>query len=149
MSDFKPITFSGETLRKFWDGPSNRFSRYYTYLQKGFGLFNETKNYILLLFGTYWTVKTSDHWISFGIHDGWLAISLGIASIIGLGILLMAGRWDLFKLSKSREFAMVQHGSVTQYNQYNMQVFNIALMEAIAKKLGVDVKELKKDLEKQ
>ena len=122
MSDFKPIIFSGETLRKYWEGPENKFSRYYTYLQKGFGIVNEAKNYILIVFGTYWTVKTMDWWIKLGISDGLLAVGLGIIATIGIGFLILIGRWDLFKLSKAREFAMVQHGSVTQYNPYNMQV---------------------------
>mgnify|MGYP001580363098 CR=1 FL=1 len=148
MSDFKPITFSEEYTQKYWDGSSNRFARYYTYLQRGFGLFNETKNYLLMLFGSYWTIKTADYWINFGVSDTWLVTGLGILAIIGVGFLLMAGRWDLFKLSKAREFATTQHGSVTQYNSYNMAVFNIALMEAIAKKLGVDVETIKEELKK-
>lgn len=135
MSDFKPITFSEEYTQKYWDGSSNRFARYYTYLQRGFGLFNETKNYLLMLFGSYWTIKTADYWINFGVSDTWLVTGLGILAIIGVGFLLMAGRWDLFKLSKAREFATTQHGSVTQYNSYNMAVKQIELLEEINKKL--------------
>lgn len=146
MSEFKPILFDEENLRKFWEGPSNRFARYYTYLQRGFGLFNETKNYILLLFGFYWTVKTADYWLNFEISDFWLIIGLIVAAIIGLGILLLAGRWDMFKLSKAKEFATTQHGTVTQYQGFNMTVWNVVLLEAIAEKLGVDIKKLKEEL---
>ena len=143
MTEFKPIIFSGETLRKFWDGPSNRFARYYTYLQKGFGIVNEAKNYILILFGTYWTIKTMSWWIDLGYSDNMLAVGLIIVALVGLGFLILIGRWDLFKLSKSREFAMVQHGSVTQFGIYNMTVKNLEIQEEQSKLLQEILKKIK------
>ena len=135
MSDFKPITFTEEYTQKYWEGSGNRFARFYTYLQKGFGLVNEAKNYILIVFGTYWTIKTMDWWIETNLSDTTLAVGLGITAIVGIGFLVLIGRWDLFKLSKAREFAMVQHGSVTQYGNYNMQVKTIELQEEILKEI--------------
>ena len=123
--NFKPIEFNEENLRKYWDGPSNVFARYYTYLQRGLGLLNEAKNYILMLFGTYWTVKTADYWVPLGIPDSTLVLGLGIVASVGIVCLIIAGRWDLFKLSKAREFASTQHGTVTRYDSYNMNVRNI------------------------
>ena len=146
MSQFKQIDLSSENLRKYWDGPSNVFARYYSYLQRGLGLFNETKNYLLLAFGTYWTVKTMDLWVNSGFSDNLLVMGLLVSGVVGVVGLIFAGRWDLFKLSKAREFISAQHGSVTGYNSYNMTVLNTALMEAIAIKLGVNVEELKKEL---
>ena len=135
MSNFKPITFTEEYTQKYWEGSGNRFARFYTYLQKGFGLVNEAKNYILIIFGTYWTIKTMDWWIRTNLSDMTLVTGLGIGAIVGIGFLVLIGRWDLFKLSKAREFAMVQHGSVTQYGNYNMQVKALELQEEILKEL--------------
>lgn len=143
---FKQIDTSGETLRRYWEGPSNVFARYYTYMQRGLGLFNEMKNYLLLAFGTYWTVKTMSLWNKTGLSDSVLIMILAILGAVGLVVLVLIGRWDLFKLSKAREFAQTQHGSVTGYASYNMGVINVALMEAIAKQLGVNVDKLKEEL---
>jgi len=135
MSDFKYIEGSGENLRKYWDGPSNMFARYYSYWQRGLGLVNEAKYYLIAIFGG--TILSGFK------PDLWMTIT---AAIIAPPVIIIAGRWDLYKLSKAREFINGQHGSVTGFNGYNMQVLNTALMEAIAEKMGVSVDKLKEDL---
>ena len=135
MSQFKPIEFNEETLRQYWEGSSNLFARCYVYLQRGLSLFNETKNYILMLFGTYWTVKTMDYWIGTGYSDGFLMAGLGLIASVGIGFLILIGRWDLFRLSKAREFATTQHGTITKYDGFNMNVRNIEQNDEIIKLL--------------
>ena len=84
MSDFKPIIFNDEFIAKFWDGTQNRIVRYQSYLRRGFSLFNETKNYILLIFGSYWTIRTADYWLAQGMSDIWLMAGLGGCAFVGL-----------------------------------------------------------------
>lgn len=134
-SEFKQIDGSVEYLRKYWDGPSNMFARYYSYWQRGLGLVNEAKYYLIAIFG--------GTLLSGFKPDLWMTVT---AAIIAPPIIILAGRWDLYKLSKAREFIQAQHGSITQWNGYNMAVLNIALMTAIAEKMGVDVEKLKKDI---
>ena len=126
MSEYKKIDESSEMLRAYWEGPSNRFARYYTYLQRGFGLVNEAKNYFLIVFGSIWTAKYIS-FMGYTVSSNWVIF----AGIIGLPVLLLAGRWDLFKLSKSREFATTQHGTVTKYNSYNMAVKQLEILEEV------------------
>lgn len=130
MLEFKPITFTEEYTQKYWEGPTNRFARYYIYLQRGFGLVNEAKNYAFIIFGSVLTVEFVD-FFGYKISSWWIIV----AGIIGIPILLLAGRWDLFKLSKAREFATVQHGSVTRYDSYNMTVRMIEQQDEIIKLL--------------
>lgn len=146
MMQFKPIIFNDQTHAKYWDGPSNLFVRYHNYLQRGLGLYNEFKNYIMMLFGTYWTVKTMDWWIGYHVPDLWLVGGLLIFAIVGLGFLLLAGRWHLYKAAKATEFINNRHGTVTQYDGFNMQVYSTALLEGLAQSKGVDTENIRKKL---
>jgi hypothetical protein len=133
--EFKPITFTSEYIQKFWDGPTNRLARYYTYLQRGLSIFNEAKNYLLLLFGSYWTIRTMDLWIKLGYSDTALIIGVTICAIVGTVILIFLGRWELRKLSKTKDYAITTQGSVVGYDSYNMQVKQIELLENILKEM--------------
>lgn len=135
MGEFKPITFSEEFIQRYYEGPSNRFARYFTYLQRGFGLFNEAKNYILILLGTYWTIKTMDYWMKLRLSDVWLVIGLSIIALIGMALLLVIGRWDVQKVSKAREYMLTNESSITQYQGFNMQVRMVELLEQLNEKL--------------
>lgn len=131
IKEFKPITFSDEFILKYWDGTQNRIIRYQAYLRRGLALFNEHKNYILMLFGSYWTIKTADYWLALEISDGWLVLGLGVTALIGLFGLVLLGRWHLFKAQKSEEFISTQRGSVTGYGGYNMSVRSLELLNDI------------------
>ena len=135
MSEFKPITFTDEFITKFWDGTENKIVRYQSYLRRGFSLFNETKNYILLLFGSYWTIRTADYWLVLDIGDVWLILGLGFCAITGLVFLLYLGRWDLYKAQKATEFINNRHGSITGFQGFNMAVRNLEFQEEILKEL--------------
>ncbi len=141
MQNPRPITFTPEYIQKYWEGPQNIVVRYYAYLQRGFGLVNEAKNYIFIMFGSYWTVK-SISLLGFSLDPAWIIV----AGILGLPVLVFLGRWYLFKAQKSAEYINTQHGSLTGFNPYNMQILQIALLTGIAKKLGVDVDDLYKHL---
>lgn len=130
MSEFKPITFDEEYTHKYWDGFRNFFVRQYTYLQRGFSLVNEAKNYILIFLGSLWTAKAIT-FFGFTINPNWVTIG----AIVGFPCLIVIGRWDLFKASKSREFITNQHGTVTAYNSYNMSVKMVELQELILEEL--------------
>lgn len=101
-------------------------------------MFNETKTYLYILFGGYWTIKTADYWLALGIGEIWLVLGIGALSLVGLVILLFFGRWDLFKAQKATEFIGQRHGSITGYAGFNMQVRMVELQELI-------LEELKKD----
>lgn len=139
---FRPITFSEEYHQKYWAGLPNTFVRYYAYLDRGFGVFNQAKNYILMIFGTYWTVKTMEWWIGTGYSEVMLVVGLGTLSFLGICFLVILGRWHMFKANKAIEFINSQT-TITGWDGYNMQVFNVSLMEAIAIKLGADVEKIK------
>lgn len=143
MSQFKFIDSSIENLRKYWDGPSNRFSRYFTYWQRGMGWLNEARLYLYLLGGG---IFASEFIEVFGYKIPVELIMIGAA--LGIPIIVLIGRWDLFKLNKAREFINSQYGSVIGYNNYNMQVLQVHLLEKIAEKLGVDTEKLKEELNK-
>lgn len=121
MTEFKQVTLSEEYLWKYWDGPENWAGRYFMYLQRGFGLFNEIKNYLLIAFTTFWTIKAATF---FGIDFGylWAGVITLIFTGAGLPVLFFLGRWDILKLSKIREFITTMKGTVNGYNGYNIQV---------------------------
>ena len=135
MSEFKQITGGGEYLAEYWEGAQNKFVRYWLYLRKGMGLFNEWKNYIMFVFASYWTVKTSNLWLGYGLTESWLLIGFTVGVPVGLLILLFLGRWDLYRVSKPQEYINAQHGSVTGYNGYNMQIRMIEQQDEIIKLL--------------
>ena len=141
MNQFKFIQFDPENLRRYWEGPSNRFARYFTYWQRGMGWLNEGRLYFYLFGGGLFAAEFIE---VFGYKIPVEAIIF--AAIIGIPIIIILGRWDLFKFNKAREFVTTQHGSITQYQGFNMTVLNTALMTAIAEKLGVDVNKLKEEL---
>ena len=133
--DFKEITDNPEYLTAYWEGSSNRFVRYWTYLRGGIGLLNESKNYILLVFGSYWTVKTSDIWLNYKFPDSWLLIAFLIGMPVGLLVLLLLGHWQLYRASKPQEYINAQHGSITGFRPYNIQVRQLKLLEEILKQI--------------
>lgn len=146
MSKFEPITFNEEYANMYWDGASNTFVRYYSYLDRGFELFNKTKNYLMLMFGTYWTIKTMDWWVQTGYSEGILIFGLIVVATFGIGFLVLIGRWHLFKAAQAIEYITQLKGTVTQYKGFNMAVYQLRLFEALAQERGIDTKKIFEDL---
>jgi hypothetical protein len=140
MIDYHPVDFSERFQKEYWYGKENMFIRLFTYLRSGFGLVNEARNYIFSALAVYWTVKTGDFW---GIHENWILLAM----FIGIPILVAVGRWDLYRASKARQFITTQHGSIVRFQTHNLQVLQTAILEEMAKKLGVDMEEVEKKLE--
>ena len=84
---FKPIIFSPEYQKKYWHGPQNFIVRMYVYLQRGFALVNEAKNYFLIVFGSIWTVKCIDI-LRLRISTNLISLD----GLVGLPILGVVGR---------------------------------------------------------
>ena len=130
MKEFKTIDFSAENLRSYWEGPSNRFARYTTYLSRGFGRFNEISKYLQIVLASWWTTKYVVIW-GYSISPNWILV----ASIIGFPVLMAIGRWDLFKLQKAIEFITMQKSTITGYGGYNMTVKSLQVQQEILKEL--------------
>lgn len=132
------FTMMGDSIdlrRKYWIGRENFFIRQVTFLRSGLDLLNEAKNYILMLFGAYWTVRSMDWWLKTGLSELWLLMFIGIGCVIGLVVLLLVGRWNMFRADKARSYISQQHASPTQYQGHNMQVVSVQLLEEILNQL--------------
>ena len=143
MSEFKKITNTGSFIDEYWDGAINRLARFYAYLTRGFGLVNEAKNYFLIIFGSFWTAKAVT-FMGYSLDPRWILV----AGILGLPVLIIVGRWHVFRVSKAQQALTMKHESLTGIISYNISVMQLALLEGIAEKLGVDMEKIKKDLEK-
>lgn len=123
-------------MRAYWEGPQNRFIRYWTYLRTGMGFFNEWKNYILLAFGSYWTVKTSEYWLGWGLSESWLIVGFIIGMPLGLGVLLLLGHWHIYRANKPQEYFTTMTSNITKYDGFNMAVRNIEQNDEIIRLLN-------------
>ena len=141
FKEFIKVDDSQDNLSRYWEGPSNRFARYFTYWQRGMGWLNEGRLYFYLIGGGLFTATYIE---IFGFKIPVEFVILG--AIVGIPIIIFIGRWDLFRLNKAREFISVQHGNITRFQGHNMNVTQTALMAAIAEKLGVDVEKVKNDI---
>ena len=135
FKDFKKVDSSLEYLNQYWNGPENWFVRIWTYFFNGINVINQGK-YLIGLLGL--GIFKSD------VTFTWQMLALGV--IIGTPIIIIVGRWDMFKATKARQFIQGQHGSITQFQNHNMAVVQTALMAEIAIKLGVDVEKVKEDI---
>lgn len=123
--------------QKYWEGKENFIIRYITYLRRGNGLFNEFKNYLMFIFASYWTVKTSDYWLGWALAESWLVIGFIILIPIGLLIFLLVGRYDLHKVSKTTEYIQQISGSLFQFKPLELGIEQTN-----------EIKELRKDINK-
>lgn len=130
MSEFRPIEFDGEFKKEYWEGKSNAFVRYWIYLNEGFEVVNKAKNYFLIVFGTFWTATAVKIW-GYEINADWILV----AGCIGFPLLILVGRWMLYKAAKPQEFMRAYKASILGYTVYNMQVRQVELLESINKKL--------------
>ena len=120
MKKFKAIE---EYYPKYWEGKENIFVRYWVYLNRGLDMITQARYLILGILGLYAVLKFT--------NPIWMAVMF----FISLPILIIIGRWQLYKVSKTQEFITNTKGTVLGYTGYNMQVRTIELLEQISKKL--------------
>lgn len=114
---YETIQFDGEMRHRYWDGRANLLVRYWTYLRGGLGLVNEAKNYLLLVFGSFWTAKVIVI-AGYSINPNWTIA----AGFIGVPCLIWIGRWQLYKANKTQEYMTQNVATITGYNSYNMAI---------------------------
>ena len=124
LKEFQRVQFDEKYARQYWEGPQNLFIRIYAYFREGVGLINEGK-YILAFLGL--GVFKSD------ILFQWWMLTAGV--IIGVPVLILVGRWDLYRANKARQFITTVHGSVTQWQGHNMAVEQTRMMAEILEEL--------------
>lgn len=108
---------------KYWEGRTNRFVRWYFYVQKGLDLVNNFKYVGAAIFGLYFALKLT----------GWIILALmSIASILLLFVLGWLWVWKMAKIMDWLQVALGTHWS--RYG-YELQEKQIQLLEEIKKKL--------------
>lgn len=118
--DYKQIK---DFVPEFWEGKTNILVRGWTYLNRGLDVFNQLKYVGAGVIALYVLLKLTE------------PIWIGIMFVVSLPILTIIGRWHLFKASKTQEFVTTVKGSVIGYNNYNLQVLQVELLEKILSKL--------------
>lgn len=116
MSDFEPIDHEKSRIA-YWTGRKNRIVRYWTYLERGFDLINKGRYFILAIFGVYIALKL--------INPLWLVLMF----IVGIPVMILIGRYYLHRVVKVQEWVNVTFGSVLGFNQYNIEVRQMELLE--------------------
>ena len=124
---FTKVDGSGEFLRKYWEGKENLFVRYFTYFIEGLNVAN-TGKYVLGILGV--GIFKSD------IIFTWWVLLLGV--VFGVPALCIIGRWNLFRANKARQFITNQHGNIVQWQDHNMIVAQVELLEILVEKLAPD-----------
>ena len=112
-----------DLIPEFWEGKQNIFNRYWTYLKKGLDLITEARYLIISILGGYAVLKLTNPW--------WLAVMF----IVSIPILIVAGRWYLYKVSRVQEFVTTIKGSVLGYKPYNLSVEQVDLLKQILNEL--------------
>ena len=136
--DFKPITFTEEYAKKYWDGWQNFLVRQWTYFREGVNVGNEMK----YLLATY----IFSLWKSDVTIPGWILLWGGLLAV---PIIIRVGRWNLIKANLSRQYFLTIQGSLTQFQGHNMSVFQVLLFIEMAKKMGVDISKVEGELQKR
>lgn len=137
--DYAPVTSGDEYKKQYWDGWENIFIRWFSYLTNGVNVANQWRYFIMILGGGVLV----ESW------KGNIDLSIGllvVATIIGVPILAILGRWDMFRVTKARSYISTLHGNITQFQSHNMQVLQTRLITSIAEKMGVDINGIETEL---
>jgi hypothetical protein len=118
------ITGLGE---KYWEGKENFFIRYFTYMERGLGVFNQFKYYIALPFATYYTFEFMKAYGSLF----WIPLMI----IGGLPILIIVGRYQLQKMNKTTDYVNTITGSIFQYKPMQMSIEQVKYLKEIRDEL--------------
>jgi hypothetical protein len=115
-------------LKIYWEGPENRLIRLWVYVQRALQEINEFK-YFILLFASGVALLYAR------IPLKWVII-IGLIFIpIALFLLIILGHWQLKKAAKVEQWVSTEFGSVLRYNEYNMQIRQLEILQDISKKL--------------
>lgn len=89
-----------DMLSRYFEGPVNKFSRFWLYLQRGNGLANEFKSYAYVFVGLYvGTPYLQNHWLVAG------AVFLGIMSVV-VPLLILLGRWHIQRVEPANAYLL-------------------------------------------
>ena len=105
----------------YWEGKENFLIRYWTYLDRGLDIFNKFKYYLgfpLAAVAIFPFMK--DHMI-------WL---VGLV-IVGLPILILIGRYQLHKISKTTEYVNAISGSIFQFKPMELTIEQVKILKEI------------------
>lgn len=108
---------------KYWEGHSNILVRYWVYLSRGLDFVNQGRYLILGILGIYAVLKLA--------NPIWLVVMF----VVCTPVLILLGRWNLYKVAQSQEFIVTTRGTVTGYGSYNLAVKNVELQEQILEAL--------------
>ena len=115
------ITSLGE---KYWEGRENFFIRYFTYMERGLGVFNQFKYYIALPYATYYTFEFMKDYAGALF---WIPLMI----LGGLPILVIIGRYQLQKMNKTTEYVNTISGSIFQYKPMQLSIEQVQLLTEI------------------
>lgn|SRR3990167_842319 len=131
----KLVTQSNEFIEKYWDGRVNMLARFWAYYERGLSLANQGK-YVIGIFGL--GIFKSDL-----VVEGWMLI---VSGLLQFPILALMGRWHIYRVSKAVQVMTSRHEALLGFNGYNLQIYQAAVVAAMAEKMGIDVKKLEKKL---
>lgn len=117
---------SEDLKKKYWNGSTNKFIRYYFYSQRGLALFNEFRYLFMLIFGIYITFKLTNPIYLVGMF------------LISTPLLILVGYVSVHYVSKVMDWLSVEFS--THFGRYSY-----TLLEAQLEKLGEILNELKRD----
>ncbi len=106
---------SNDKNTKYWDGPLNKFCRYWFYINKSVEIFNQFKYLFALIFGVYFTLKLT--------NPIWL---LGMI-ILSIPMLLVFGYFYVHHISKVLEWLNVEFS--THWSRYSFELQENILKE--------------------
>jgi hypothetical protein len=107
----------------YWEGKENLLIRVWVYAQRGLGIINEFKYLVAGIMAGYVILRFTNPW--------WMLV----IGLVSLPFIILLGRWQLHKVSRVSEWVGVQYGSVLGYNNYNLSIRTVELLEDINKKL--------------
>ena len=95
-----------DLLAKYYEGGSNKFTRYWMYFRMANGAVNEFKSYFYVLTGIYVATPYLQS------HILLATVVLGVLVTISVPLMIVFGHWLLHKASPATEYASTVKGTV-------------------------------------
>ncbi len=112
-----------ENMPIYWEGRENLFVRCWVYLNRGLDFVNQARYWIVGTLGIYAVLKL--------VNPLWIAAIV----MVSAPILILIGRWHLYRVAKTQEFIITTKGSVLGYKNYNLAVQQVELLKEILERL--------------